>query len=75
MTDRKWYTPAGFLCRTFAKLGLWFCDAQAAPIFFLLYGSIDLLGVKGTLKLLKGLTRNGKRKTERTKNAMPRVRE
>lgn len=66
MSDRKWYTPTGALLRLLAWAGGWAAGSQPeiAPLFFFLYGSVDLQGIKGTVKLIQALRR---KKNARTK--------
>lgn len=75
MTEKKWYTPTGAVCRFCAMLAMKLIDQQAGPAFFFLYGAVDLLGVTGTTKLLYRMVKeNGNPKSKNKKSTVPRVR-
>ena len=57
MTARKWYTFSGAIARLCAMLTTGSGDPVIQALGAFLYGSIDLLGVKGTAKLLLKLRR------------------
>lgn len=74
MTDKKWWMPTGALLKILASMGGWASGSQPdiAPLFFFLYGAVDLIGIKGTAKLILAMRRksNGTKRT-RTKTTQP----
>lgn len=75
MTDRKWYSPAGAVCKVCALLGLKMLNDSAGPVFFFLYGAVDLLGVGEATKLVYRMVKaNGNASKKNQKGSLSRVR-
>ena len=84
MTQRKWYTLDGFLARVFVAIAKAFAPTvgvadittQITALSILCYGAVDIFGVKGTIKLVKKLSRRKHGNTSTNKQAqgpLPRV--
>jgi hypothetical protein len=66
--DRKWYSPTAMLARIGTVVALSSKEPLAQVIGVGLYGSIHLLGIKGTTQLLLNLRRKHNDATKRKKN-------
>jgi hypothetical protein len=63
MTDRKWYTFSGFTARIFARLARRAARKRSqwlAPMV-LLYGFVELFGVRESYRHIKSMRKAGKR--------------
>lgn len=71
--ERKWYTPPALIAKVGAIVAKSSHDPLAQVFGVALYGSMQLLGVKGTMQLILNLRRKHNAK-ERSKKTVPGVR-